>query len=209
MMMNEINKILVVSKFEEDISWTKNINCDYIIIDKSDNPIGGSISRPNIGREAESILYYIIEYYDNLPKITIFLQGDPRGNPPTYTYEQVVEKINSIDENYQFSPFINNWFFHNDINTYWDSNVSVWHDKLFKIGTDGTDNNIRYATGAEFVVPKENILCRTLEFYKYLHSEVMKFDGPYDPKICNCGLSAWTLELLWGKIFDPSVKLAE
>ena len=48
----------------------------------------------NKGREAETLLYYIITHYNNLPDITIFLQGDPRSNPVVYTYDEVINEVN-------------------------------------------------------------------------------------------------------------------
>ena len=55
--------LLVVSKYKEDIEWTKKIKHDVLIYDKSETPTPLSIARPNIGREAETLLYYIISKY--------------------------------------------------------------------------------------------------------------------------------------------------
>jgi hypothetical protein len=96
--MNNSNIKVVVSKYTEDIEWTNKITRPVIIYDKSDTPIDGSIPRPNIGREAETLLYYIITNYNSLPDTTIFLQGDPRSNPVAYSYEQVIDEINKPHE---------------------------------------------------------------------------------------------------------------
>lgn len=69
---------LIVAKYKEDIGWIRFFDRDNIIIyDKSDNPVPDSIPRPNIGRESETFLHYIIENYDNLCDVTIFVQGNP------------------------------------------------------------------------------------------------------------------------------------
>lgn len=194
-------KLLVVSKFNEDVEWVKKVQCKYIIFDKSKKPIPNSISRPNIGREAETLLYYIIEYYYKLPIITIFLQGDPRGNPPFFSYDRVIKRINSINKNDQFSPFLT--YYYVDVKNYWDKKCSIWNDKLFK--TCKNADHINFATGAELILRKKNILCRPIEFYKYLYSELMRFNGSLYDYVD--GISPWTLEVLWSKIFSPSIKL--
>ena len=51
--------LLVISKYNEDISWTSKIKHKITIYDKSENPISNSIPLENIGRESNTFLYHI------------------------------------------------------------------------------------------------------------------------------------------------------
>ena len=50
------NVLIVIAKFNEDITWVKQLRYNYKIYDKSKDI-------PNVGREAETYLRYIIENY--------------------------------------------------------------------------------------------------------------------------------------------------
>jgi len=79
--MDDIKKKyqIVVSRYNEDISWLllfKNITLVYNkgnnehLLSKFD-----TIQLPNIGRESHTYLYHIVQNYDNLAEKTIFFQG--------------------------------------------------------------------------------------------------------------------------------------
>ena len=68
---------VVVAKYKEDISWTKQFEpTNMRIYDKSGEP-SDYIARPNIGRESETYIHYILTHYDALPDYVFFLQGNP------------------------------------------------------------------------------------------------------------------------------------
>ena len=186
---------VVVSKYEENIDWVTQIKHDVIIYDKSYNPIHNSIPRPNIGREAETLLHYIITHYDNLPDITIFLQGDPRSNPISYTYEEVVETINK-DYNVDKAETILTWQGKSIINDYFLSNVPILINKLF----ENIDEIVNYSSGVQYILPRHVILNRPLDFYILLHSQLIQSKN----QITNDDLNAWVLEPVWGVIFDTT-----
>ena len=62
--------VVVIAKYKENVSWVENLKYNYIIYDKSKDV-------PNIGRESETYLKYIINHYNNLPDYVVFLQGNP------------------------------------------------------------------------------------------------------------------------------------
>jgi hypothetical protein len=69
---------LIVSRYNEDTSWTKNFK-NTIIYNKgneiqSNHPV---INLENVGREAHTYLHHIIENYDNLADVNCFMQGFP------------------------------------------------------------------------------------------------------------------------------------
>jgi hypothetical protein len=90
---------VVVARYAEDLSWIRNIpflaNKAITIYNKGDplkNKIpGAKIEKlPNIGREGHTYLHHIIENYDNLADITMFLPGS------TWTFEQKRFQLNTM-----------------------------------------------------------------------------------------------------------------
>jgi hypothetical protein len=67
---------IVVSRYSENISWAKKYNNFITLYNKGDDLIENSIRLNNIGREAHSYLYHIVNNYNNLAEYTCFLQ-DP------------------------------------------------------------------------------------------------------------------------------------
>lgn len=198
-----MSSIVVVSKYKENIDWIEKINHPVSIYDKSESPIYNSIHRPNIGREAETLLYYIITNYTCLPNLTVFLQGDPRSNPIKYTYEQVVEEVNNVKGD-NLQPILT-WEGKCYFQNYWLKSCEILNTILF-------DNNpvIKYASGSQYVIPKSNILNRPLSFYITLHMLMSKYGNKSlnsNKSDLRDGIDAWTLEVMWGKIFDKTVAL--
>jgi hypothetical protein len=197
---------VVISKYNEDVDWVKDIKYETLIYDKSNNPIEGSIPRPNIGREAETLLYYIIEHYNNLPDITIFLQGDPRSNPISFTYQEVIDEVNK-DHKCELKTILT-WEGKMILADYWLKTCDVLDKKLFH----ETDGYAKYSSGVQYVIPKDIILNRPYGFYKIIHSEVLRYGNlglnPGLGDLSN-GIDAWTLELVWGNIFNKEKILKE
>lgn len=195
--------LVVISKYNEEVKWVEDIKHPYIIYDKSNNPVKSSIHRPNIGREAETLLYYIITNYYSLPKKTIFLQGDPRSNPIIYTYDEVVDEINR--EHKDELKTILTWEGYIDINKYWLKTCSILNSILF-----GGDSRVKYSSGVQYVIPKDVILNRPIDLYITLHMLIVKFG--HKNLIGNLdnleeGIDPWTLEPIWGSIFDKKIIL--
>ena len=75
-----MNVLVVISRYNEDISWVSELKVPYLIINKGnpiDNPNCVCIPNSTNGREAHSYVWYILQHYDNLPDSVIFLQGNP------------------------------------------------------------------------------------------------------------------------------------
>lgn len=174
---------LVIAKYNEDIEWTKKINHKITIYDKSNNPVENSIKLKNVGREGETFLYHIVKNYDNLDDITVFLQGNPfehlqilvgwRAKLTDEEKEKVIDKINKeINDDAKFATFYqvlyNSPNFTNGMNAKLD--CMKYYDKVYDFFT--------VSPGAQYIVPKENILARPLEFWKKLHSAM--YNGELD-----------------------------
>lgn len=203
--MNTPTVEIVVAKYNEDVSWTRNLKYPVFLYDKSSNPVEKSIPLPNVGREAHTYLYHIVSHYDTLPDLTIFLQGrvyDHALKLPNATNEKCAEWINSFVFPIEFQGFLQ------DLHNY-DTNHEYLHvyrtvinnRKIFVKESTPYDKSI---AGAQYIVPKANILARPLSFYKKLlkMSETNQQLIDSDEYLC-----AWTLERMWPFIFDPSIEI--
>jgi hypothetical protein len=198
-----MNTLLVVSRYNENIDWVDKIKYPYIVYDKSEIPSKNSIKRINIGREAETLLYYIITHYNNLPDITIYLQGDPRSNPIKYSYDEVINTINQ-EHKFELSTILT-WEGSVDVSEYWLKTCKTLHELLFE-----GDTKTKYSSGVQYVIPKDCILNRDIDLYILLYSLIIKYgDKGLIAENTNLsgGIDAWTLELIWGSIFNKEKEI--
>lgn len=68
---------LVIARYSEDVSWLGKINYPFVVYNKNEIPLPGSLPLPNIGRETHTYLTHIVNNYDQLAETMVFLQGDP------------------------------------------------------------------------------------------------------------------------------------
>ncbi len=54
---------IVVSRYNENIDWIAELNCNMVVYNKG-SYLPNTISLPNVGREADSYLRFIIENYN-------------------------------------------------------------------------------------------------------------------------------------------------
>jgi hypothetical protein len=93
---------IVIANYEEDINWVNDIPSNMYnrisIYNKGKPKNYASLIKkgakihtlPNIGRESHTYLYHIIQNYDNLADVTIFLPGS------TMTFNQKKEQLDII-----------------------------------------------------------------------------------------------------------------
>ena len=66
---------IVISRYNEDISWVNQLDTEkynILLYNKGEDNIDyPHINRPNIGREAETMVNYILENYDKLPEFIV------------------------------------------------------------------------------------------------------------------------------------------
>ena len=71
----------VIAVYNEDLTWDKNIADHTHVYDKSSGKVRKDLEffewqNSNVGRESHTYLYHnIIENYDRLADVTVFLQG--------------------------------------------------------------------------------------------------------------------------------------
>jgi len=90
--MNKDNTTLVVSyynskEFLNIVDLFKD-TCNIIVYNKSDNDFEDSrfktIKLPNLGKEAHTYLFHIVNNFDTLTDYTIFIQDDTHNHIPNY-----------------------------------------------------------------------------------------------------------------------------
>lgn len=67
---------LVVARYRENVDWLSRFPETRQWVYEKDNP-QADLSLPNVGREAQTYLHHIVENYDRLAEVTVFLQGHP------------------------------------------------------------------------------------------------------------------------------------
>lgn len=87
---------VVIAHYKENVDWVKNLKYKYKIISRQGIQYE---TPPNRGNEASSYLEYIIENYDNLDDVTVFVHAH---RSDWHHVENIDEKINrmAFDKNY-------------------------------------------------------------------------------------------------------------
>jgi len=69
--------LIVVAHYKENLDWLKNFDSDKILVynKNQEQTEYRTINLPNLGRESNTYLKYIVDSYDNLPDIVVFTQG--------------------------------------------------------------------------------------------------------------------------------------
>lgn len=98
---------IVVARYNEDVSWTTRLNGLTYIYNKGEPlethyPGTLEIELPNIGREAHTYLYHIVNNYETLTPITVFTQGNPYDHlGPYYDFAKEVNKLDRTTTTYR------------------------------------------------------------------------------------------------------------
>ena len=203
---------VVVARYNEDLSWieTELPNEKVIIYNKGKDDLNlpsncKIIKLPNIGREAHTYLYHIINNYNNLAERTLFLQGSQEAEKyrvffPLKRYK-IIASTNCdniiaahcflMNENLSKFGLI-------DLkDTKWSNTIMRDYDFVeFKhkfIETEREHNNPFYGNyGAIFAVDKHAILRNDVNYYQNIFNtldNIAPIEGHY-------------LEKLWDRVFS-------
>ncbi len=185
--LNSSDQFFCISHFDGDISWVKNIKKDnYIIYNKSgkdiDHITNNYISINNVGYNIYSYLVFIIQNYENLPKVTIFCKDNiftrhistelfiRLFNRKSFTCLENDTLHDNFPVNLEISDNgyveINNSWYKFNLPRKFFSEYNEFYSYIFK--NCNLPDFLRFSPGANFVIPKENILLRSKNFYKNL-----------------------------------------
>ena len=209
-----MNSCLIISRFNEDISWLKKYeNFDIIIYNKGKELKNSSFKNiyrlPNLGRESHTWLHHIVNNYDRLHEVNIFLQGkiDDLGcmafqDPNDYILE--IRKFGfSVSRYGLLGPF------------HWSDNIGIEKDKRYKKAWEDhkiSRSEVGFRTFAKnlfpeipilvstsyggcFAVTREVIKSNDLALYKYLLDILGKHQNP---------IEGHYMERLWCYLFTKN-----
>lgn len=180
---------LVVARYEEPLVWLANVptGWELTVYNKgtSDPAIprdGSVITLPNVGREGHTFLTHVIDRYDSLSDVTVFVQGNP------FDHVEVHELLRIFSQPSQPTQPIGRWLV-------CDSTGSPHHPGLPIDAVAQTMNvEVRYplgfVAGAMFRVAKADILAHAKAFYENARAILLQHD-----------LFGYCLERLWPAIW--------
>jgi hypothetical protein len=215
-----MKNFLCISNHNNDVTWIKDYDNDYIIYDRSDDDsfVNGLkyIKSPNVGYNIYDIMTFIIDNYNNLPNITTFCKGNIF---PRHISREFFENVMN---NQYFTPIFD-YKLHNpqmpismfssdgsysEINNSWY--MGTWHPRKY-ITTNYNDfldyifenplhpNYITFAPGGNYVVPKNYILKYPVEFYMNIRKLVSYETLPIEAHIVERSLC-----IIWLGNFKPN-----
>jgi hypothetical protein len=169
----------IVQRYDEDISWVKDYTSNYLIINKG-KPLEGEkiIQTDNNGK---SMLRYLWQYYDELPELMAFLQGEPFEHCKKEVFNILIYNswftpLESIDwpESISYKKDAVGGFI--EIN-----NSSVTYEGKYKNFDEFMGHYfknythidwVRFAPGEQYIIEKHRALFYPREFWKALDNEM-------------------------------------
>lgn len=218
-------KTLVVSNHNSDLEWLK-MTYDHgfspentVIYDRSDvekdwSHLGESIRSPNVGENIYDMMRFIVENYDNLPDIAVFIKGnlfsrpEDKGGEGYYTTKERFIRALHADyylpiERYHDSTefFVNaggyiepSWYRHQApskyFTTYAELMALLFEDPI-------NPKYIRFPPGGNYVVPKGNLL----KYSKSLYEKLMLYCGHCEVVCAEAYLIERALHAIWTEDF--------
>jgi hypothetical protein len=182
---------IVVARYNEDISWTKELS-NVVIYNKGEDldTFHNEIKLDNVGREAHTYFKHICDNYDNLGEYTAFLQGNPFDHSPNIIQTLKKYTDGNIELGFDFLSekilecSLNGCYYHPSLP------LRQTYEHIFK--NKGDDKSFIFGAGAQFIVSKKQILKHPREFYLNILNLVEKDI---------CPIEAYVLERFYKLIF--------
>jgi len=210
-----ITKEIVVARYKEDLKWVLDVPDDVkvTVYSKDRRAIRPEILEridkikrmPNIGRESHTYLTHIVNNYDTLSDITVFVQGEPRPHGYGYRWDLYLDidtdkpsasmKLDSNESsnrytNWDHIPRMLKWknFTRSELT------FKKWWEKYLNLEVPDKDE-FRCSFGACFSVSKKYVLSHSKKYYRKLLTTVSNERDPEEGHF---------LERAWSYIFNPN-----
>jgi len=193
----------IISRYNQPLDWLKEYTDNYVLYDRSEEPLPNSIVVPNVGSDIYDKLTYIIDNYDNLPDVAVYTKAN------LFKYISK-EEYDIIKENRTFTPILtqhhrtyaDEWsqVCYYEHGVYYERN-DAWYlashqaHRPFELMAALRIRHLKYvpfAPGSNYILPKENILKHSKDFYSYLRDFLAYDTYPGEAMIMERGLY-----LLW------------
>jgi hypothetical protein len=210
-----MNNQLIIARYNEDLLWLNEWKdkFDVIVYNKGKKDLQENytiIDLPNIGREAHTYLYHIVNNYDTLAENNIFLQGKIKDLGPN-VYQDLNHYINEIKEKgysapigYMFGDYYKNIDFLADplykdqvLSKYFRLSDITFKDYIIKYFKN-LPQYMPVSMKGCFGVSKKNIQSRPKEFYLNLLNSIPEYHTVEE---------AHFLERLWAFMFTEKKNL--
>jgi hypothetical protein len=202
--------VVVISTFNEDISWSSMYKGLRVIVNKGPSnrvfdvsPSEAWSTTPNVGREAETFLTYIVQNYFVLPDFVAFTQGGldlahswvrEKNFGPSMFLNMLDEAISNGNTCSNGLPVHdhetnNMWGFKFSAHTIWDKKYNstsqlaegnfgdfFWNDAQLKLAK----NALFVYPSAYMVIHKSKIRSRNVQFYKRLLNFLQYSNNPLE-----------------------------
>jgi hypothetical protein len=186
---------LVIARYNEDLEWLKKKKFKYptTIYNKGNNdnfykPKGCKVIKlQNVGRESHSYLYHVVNNYDKLPKLTLFLPGSADDKRKIKWVNKVVNNIKKEakttfpaqehgDIKKKFYNFeLDNWESTHELNNKANSEKKLFPATIRPFGKwyeAHFDKNVKYSGyGGIFAVSDSHIKQYNKQYYNKLLNE--------------------------------------
>lgn len=174
-----------ISYFDGDLSWVEQTCANnYLIYVKGTVPADAppdTIELPNVGYNIYSYLTYIIDHYDSLPEVIVFCKNNvferhvsrevfesvcsrkvftPIEEP--LRWDRIAFPASVISSDGGFLELNNSWYV-TEYDRRFFHNFDVFYNFVFKSAR--RPDYLRFAPGANYVVPRDHVLLRSKNFY--------------------------------------------
>lgn len=196
---------VVVAKYLEDVGWVNQLGelgtAGYrvFIYDKGRDAAGtrarfpghAVVAMENRGRESSTFLQHIITHYDSLGEYTMFLQGTPFDHCKL-SRDQFLDVVRNDPLALRNDRY---WYMHDSDGNGGPDHPGLEIASVFRrfIGPN-MPNRVRFRAGAQYVVSRDEIRLRTVQYYQELLEHLA--DNSMH------GLNPWSIERLWKYIFN-------
>lgn len=167
-----MTKSLLIAHYNEDLGWLGNTNLRKVIYSKTDQRY--NLIPNNKGQEIPCFLKYIIDFYHNLPDKTLFLHGHRMSGHQDFNTDRIIRVLNWELDSF-FSINKREWYQEISETVFLDEGAyDVWLKQNWYIFENYIPFPVclKFYSGAQFVVSRENITQYPLAFYRKLYDWV-------------------------------------
>lgn len=213
-----------ISYFDGDLSWVERIcGSNYVIYAKGPLPANApknTVELPNVGYNIYSYLTYIIDHYDSLPKLIVFCKNNvferhvsrevfesacereiftPIEEPDRW--DRIAFPASVISNDGGFLELNNNWYVTGYDRRFFQ-NFDAYYEFVFEAAR--RPHYLRFAPGANYVVPRKHVLNRSRNFYINLREFVA-----HSQYSCESHFIERSLVAIWSSALKESASMSE
>ena len=201
--MTPTDTFTLISAYNNDLSWIDAYFSNYIIYNQG-GPIAHKcvVKRPHLGADLLDKFSWIVENYDHLPDVVMFIKGN--------LFKFISEpEFQAVYQNKTFTPLLtqkhpvkmpmcyykNGMYY--ELNAPWYETLSpkkffkTYNEFAIKMGLPHP-RYIPFAPGSNYIVPKENLLKRSRDFYRQLMTYINYTTYSFETHMCERTLySMW------------------